>query len=132
MSFLSKLEIDGHTFILDRCTSTIDQNSDYNGRPNSAPIAGKFTIALRYEKKADLFAEWAVSSTLTKNGKIIFYNSDSMSTLQSMEFKDAYCLHYAQDYDGNSNKPMTVQMVISAKDIKVGVVEHNNNWPTKH
>ncbi|WP_158447883.1 type VI secretion system tube protein TssD [Aquimarina longa] len=76
MSFLGKLEIEGILFIIEDCTVAINQNSDYNGRPNSKPIAGQFTVTLVYHKGVNLFAEWAASPTMVKNGKVQFFNND--------------------------------------------------------
>ncbi|WP_062053456.1 type VI secretion system tube protein TssD [Aquimarina longa] len=131
MSFLGKLEIEGIPFTIEDCTVAINQNSDYNGRPNSRPIAGQFTVTLVYHKEVNLFAEWAVSPTMMKSGKIQFFNNDAMSVMQTIKFDEAFCLNYVQNYHSKNNKAMTSQVVISAKDIEIGTAKHGNNWPTK-
>ncbi|WP_234859507.1 type VI secretion system tube protein TssD [Aquimarina aquimarini] len=131
MSFLGKLELEGATFTLEDCTVAISQNSDYSGKPCARPVAGKFTITIAYHKEANVFAEWAVSSTMAKSGKIQFFNNDAMSIMQTIAFNEAYCLDYIQNYHSRNNKTMLMQVVISAKEIEVGTAKHANNWPTR-
>jgi hypothetical protein len=131
MSFSGKLNINGEQFNIENCTIAIGQNIDHSGMPSARPSAGQFTLSIIYHKAVNIFAEWAVSPTMIKSGEIKFSNTNAMSIMQSITFTDAYCINYVQNFHNNNNEAMMAQVVISAREIKIGTAEHTNKWPVK-
>lgn len=130
MSFLAKLIIDEkETNVLD-CTMSIEQESDFNGRPVSKPVGGTISLLLEASKATKSFANWAVSPTLTKDGVIIFYKSDALSIEQKIIFESAYCLKYTPHFNSEGTMPWQLHILISARKIKIDDAELENNWPS--
>ncbi|WP_452223839.1 type VI secretion system tube protein TssD, partial [Lacinutrix chionoecetis] len=92
--------------------------ADNSGRPSQKPRGGQITILIESTNKTD-FLEWMISSNMTKNGSVIFYKRDNMSSLKTVKFKDAYCLDYVEDFDAVSSQPLKTRIVISAQEISV-------------
>ena len=130
MSFLSQLTIDDDTMNVLKCSFTFEQGADFTGRPSQKPRGGQVTIELESTNKTD-FLEWMISSKMTKNGEIVFYKRDNMSSLKTLKFKEAYCLSYHEDFDAIGDEPLKTRIVISAKELKVKDTTFSNNWPAK-
>ena len=127
MSFLSQLTIDEDTMNVLRCSFSFEQGADVNGRPSQRPRGGKINILLESTNKTD-FLEWMISSDMTKDGEVVFYKRDNMSSLKTVTFKEAYCLSYHEDFDAVSSEPLKTQIVISAREITVKDTTFTNNW----
>ena len=130
MSFLSQLTIGDDTMNVLRCSFTFEQGSDTTGRPSQKPKGGQLTVLIESTNKTD-FLEWMISPNMIKDGEVIFYKRDNMSSLKTIKFKDAYCLFYQEDFDAVSNEPLKTRIVISAKEIKVKDTTFTNNWPDR-
>jgi len=130
MSFLSQLTIDDDIMNVLKCSFAFEQGADFTGRPSQKPRGGQVTIELESTNKTD-FLEWMISSKMTKNGEIVFYKRDNMSSLKTLKFSDAYCLSYHEDFDAISDEPLKTRIVISAKELKVKDTTFKNNWPAK-
>lgn len=130
MSFLAKLNIDDDEMNILECSFNFNQGADSSGRPSQKPRGGQIKILIESTNKTD-FLEWMVSNHMTKNGSIIFYKRDNMSSLKTIEFKEAYCLDYTEDFDAISAEPLKTRVLISAKEITVKGTTFSNNWPAK-
>lgn len=130
MSFLAKLNIDDDEMNVLDCNFSFEQGADYTGRPSQKPKGGQITILLESTGKTD-FLEWAISSSMSKDGKIIFYKRDNLSSLKTLDFKEAYCLKYTEDFNAVDSLPLKTRIVISAKEISMKGTTFTNNWPAK-
>jgi len=130
MSFLSQLTIDDDTMNVLKCSFAFEQGADYTGRPSQKPRGGQVTILIESTNKTD-FLEWMISSNMTKNGEVVFYKRDNMSSLKTLKFTEAYCLSYQEDFDAVGDEPLKTRIVISAKEITVKDTVFTNNWPDK-
>ena len=127
MSFLSQLTIDDDTMTVLRCSFAFEQGSDVTGRPSQRPRGGKINILLESTNKTD-FLEWMISNDMTKDGEVIFYKRDNMSSLKTVKFTDAYCLSYQEDFNAVGSEPLRTNITISAKEITVKETTFINNW----
>lgn len=80
MSFLAKLELDNEVFNVLEFDVTFNQSVDNNGKPANKVKGGQVRIVVE-STHTDLFSDWMVSHTITKDGKVIFYRRDAMSTM---------------------------------------------------
>jgi len=131
MSFLAKLNIDDASVTLLDCSFNINQGADYSGKPSRRSQGGQITINIEGSKKID-FLEWIVSEKTIKEGEIIFYKRDSLSTLKKIKFKDAYCLNYKETFDADNGQPLKIIVVLSAKSIGVDDAKYDNLWFSKN
>ncbi len=130
MSFHAKLEIDDASYTLLDCSFDFDQPLDHNGRPSASPRGGIIVLSLEFEKKTDLLT-WAISPTETKSGQVVFMKRDSMASLMTLKFSNAYCARLSGYYHAVSNEPFKLKLKISAEVLTIGDAEYKNNWPSK-
>jgi hypothetical protein len=130
MSFLAKLTIDDNTMNVLECSFSFEQGSDYTGRPSQRPRGGQINVLIESTRKTD-FLEWMISSNMTKEGEIIFYKRDNLSSLKTVKFSGAYCLNYIEDFNSEDGQPLKTRVVISSKEISVNDTTFVNLWPDK-
>ena len=128
MSFIAKLELDGEEMNVLFCSFRLTQNIDTTGKPNAVPQGGHIQITLESTGNVQLF-DWMISPTQTKNGIITFYRRDSMGKLKTLDFTDAHCVDYHEVYQHSGEYPMQVNLVISAREIKLNDSTFTKNWP---
>jgi len=127
MSFLAKLELDNEMFNVLEFDVTFSQGVDNNGKPANKVKGGQIRIVVE-STHTDLFSDWMVSHTSTKDGKVIFYRRDAMSTMKNVSFKKAYCISFQKCFRNEGTVPMTTEILITSNEIKVGNTLFENNW----
>ena len=127
MSFLAKLELDNEVFNVLEFDVTFNQSVDNNGKPANKVKGGQVRIVVE-STHTDLFSDWMVSHTSTKDGKVIFYRRDAMSTMKNVSFKKAYCISFQKRFRSEGTVPMTTEILITSNEIKVGNTLFENNW----
>lgn len=129
MAFLAKLTIDGgEEMNVLRCSYRFTQGTNATGKPTAVPQGGFVSLVVESTKSTDLF-DWMINPTGLKNGLVTFYRRDMHSKLKTLEFMDAYCVDYQEDFDHKGEHPMQISFTVSAKTIKVNDSEFKNNWP---
>lgn len=129
MAFLAKLTIDdGDELNVLNCSYRFTQGTDATGKPTSIPQGGYVSLVVESTKATDLF-DWMINPTGTKNGIVTFYRREMESKLKTLEFTDAYCIDYQEDFDHKGEHPMQISFTVSAKTIKVNDSQFKNNWP---
>ncbi|KIA99752.1 MULTISPECIES: type VI secretion system tube protein TssD [unclassified Flavobacterium] len=127
MSFLAKLELDNEIFNVLEFDINLDQNTDNNGKPSNKTKGGQIRLVIE-STQTDLFSDWMVSHTSNKDGKIIFYRRDAMSTMKNVTFKKAFCISFRKSFRSEGNVPMTTEILISSNEVKIGNTLFENNW----
>ncbi|MEG2102637.1 type VI secretion system tube protein TssD [Flavobacterium sp. FlaQc-30] len=127
MSFLAKLELNNEVFNVLEFDVTFNQSVDNNGKPANKVKGGQVRIVVE-STHTDLFSDWMVSHTSTKDGKVIFYRRDAMSTMKNVSFKKAYCISFQKRFRSEGTVPMTTEILITSNEIKVGNTLFENNW----
>ncbi|OUL60263.1 type VI secretion system tube protein TssD [Flavobacterium sp. AJR] len=127
MSFLAKLELDNEVFNVLEFDVTFDQGTDNNGKPANKTKGGQIRLVVE-STHTDLFSDWMVSHTSIKDGKVIFYRRDAMSTMKNVTFKKAYCISFHESFRSEGANPMTTKILITSNEIKIGNTVFENNW----
>jgi hypothetical protein len=127
MSFLAKLELDHETFHVLEFDITFNQGTDTNGKPSNRTKGGQIRLVVE-STQTDLFSDWMVSYTSLKDGKVIFYRRDAMSTMKSISFKKGYCISFHESFRSETTAPMTTEVLITCNEIKIGNTVFENNW----
>ena len=128
MSFLSKLIIDTTVYNVLKADYSITQAEVGTGLTNESALGGKILIEIESVKNVDLI-EWAKSSQALKDGELILYNRDSVSTFRKIEFKKAYCLKFREVFDGENDMPLYSEILISARELDIMGTIVANDWP---
>lgn len=130
MSFLATLEMDGETLNVLEFQCSIGQETDKSGKPSADPNGGVLKLVVESTKSTTIF-DWMISHSQTKNGKITFYRRDAISKMRELEFNEGYCINYNESFSADSNEPMHIQFLISAKEIIMNGSKLTRNWPIK-
>lgn len=128
MSFVAKLKIEGEEMNVLNCGFRFTQITDASGKPTSIPQGGTVNLVIESDADTNLF-DWMISPTQTKSGTVTFFRRDNMSKLKVLEFADAHCVDYYETFDHQGDHPMQIQLILSARDIKLNDSEFKNNWP---
>jgi hypothetical protein len=131
MSFKARLELGGKKFDLLHCSYTFRREVDAKGRPSSGVNGG--TVQLEVESTDDTSVLDSMVGNVYKaiKGKVVFQKRDEDAKMKELEFEDAYIIQYSEALDSVGSNPMTINFVLSARKLKIGTVEHENDWPDK-
>ena len=127
MSFKAVLDIDGDQYRVLNCDYEFKQEVDATGRPSSTVRGGIIRVEIESTDDTSNF-EWMCDSYMRKDGKIIFNKRDEDSKLKELEFKEAYLIGYREAFDNVGNGSMNETLTFSARIIKLGDGEHENEW----
>lgn len=127
MSFLAKLEIDNEVFNVLEFDIAFSQNIDNNGKPSTKTKGGQIKLIVE-STQTDLFSDWMASQTSIKDGKVIFYRRDAMSTMKNVVFKKGYCISLHKRFRNEGTVPMITEILISSNEVKIGNTTFENNW----
>ncbi len=128
MSFLAKFEIDDMSYNILEYDIVVEKGTDHNGKPSTNARGGEIRLVVETDMK-DHFADWVVSSTQVKDGKLIFYKRDGMARMKSTSFKKGYCIRYKEKFRSIGDDPMCTEIVISAQEIIIGNTPYKKRWP---
>jgi hypothetical protein len=111
---------------------TFDQPTDKENQPSGIPRGGRLTVKVdaftRKEKNNELFG-WMVSKNMKKKGKIIVYMpSQPGIKLKTLQFEDAYCVQYKENYKGQADSYNTEEIQISWRKLSWDNVSYENEW----
>ncbi len=127
MSFKAKFEVDGNEYRVLKCDYSMHQTTDDTGRPSSTARGGIVTIVVESTDDTTLF-EWMCDSYMRKDGKITFNKRDEDAKLKELEIEEAYMVSYEESFDNVGIGAMVETISLSARKIKMGNGEHENEW----
>ena len=128
MAFKATLSLDGKTFNVLSCHFSLHQNIDSTGRPSSDVRGGTVSVSIESTDDTTIYT-WMTDPHSFKDGKVTFYKRDQDSKMKELEFKQAACIDYSENFDANSSSPMALSFTLSAKELSVGGNSHANPWP---
>jgi hypothetical protein len=112
------------------CTFKFTQGVDHTGKVTSSPSGGTIKLIVESSGDTDLLS-WMLGHDVTKNGTISFFKRDNESALKKLTFEDGICISYAETFSHAGEKPMLIDMTISARKIQVGTAKLENLWEAK-
>lgn len=127
MSFLAKLIIEDEETNILECSYDFNQSVGHDGRTVEKPRAGLIHLLLESTSGTNLVS-WMVEDNMYKDGEIIFYNRDSMSSNKTLTFQDGICVSYHEAFSAHDTLPMKTRIAISARAIKINDVPFENTW----
>jgi len=131
MSFKAKLTIGGKKFDVLHCSYSFRRDVDTKGRPSSSVYGG--SVQLEIESTDDTSVLESMLNNIYKSisGSVTFQKRDEDAKMKELTFEDGYIVQYSEALDSVGSNPMTINFVISARKLKVGNAEHQNEWPDK-
>lgn len=128
MSFKATLDIDGDLYRVLNCSFSFHQDTDETGRPSSIARGGVVNLVIESTEDTSLF-EWMCDSYLRKDAKITFNKRDEDSKMKELEISEAYMIDYEEAFDNAGTGAMIQSFSLSARNMKMGNGEHDNDWP---
>ena len=103
------------------------QATDIEGQIAGIPRGGKITIRVKAmnDGNAELLS-WMIAPHLAKKGKVEFLKTTDGSTMKSIEFEDAYCIDYTENWTDKEGHWEQVQL--SCRKIVNGPVNYELPW----
>ena len=111
MSFKATLTVEGKEFDVLQCTHLMDQ-SYKKGKATSGVLGGRIVVILD-SSDDDLLGTWATGPTVKKDGEIVFNRVDQESSLQKLEFEEAYMTQY---FEFMSSSYINAEAVLAAME----------------
>lgn len=128
MSFKAIFKVDGNEYNVLSCNYSLNQDYDVTGRPASVTRGGVVNIVIESTDSTALF-EWMCDSYMKKDATITFNKRDENAKLKELEITEAYMVGYSESFDSIGTGAMLETITLSAKAIKMGNGEHDNEWP---
>ncbi|MCX6252206.1 MAG: type VI secretion system tube protein TssD [Bacteroidetes bacterium] len=125
MSFKAKLTVGSNVYNVVSCSYGLHQSVDGSGRPTSEVKSHDIIVVVESNEDNSLM-EWAVGSYAKKSGNITFNKIDQDQKMKQLDYTDGYLTSYSESFGGDT---MMMTLAISARVIKVGNAEVDNNWP---
>jgi hypothetical protein len=127
MSFKAIFKVDGNEYRVLSCSYSFHQDIDNTGRPSSVTRGGVVNIVIESTDDTSLF-EWMCDSYMKKDATITFNKRDEDSKMKELEIGEAYLVGYEESFDDAGSGAMIQSLSLSAKNIKLGNGEHENEW----
>ena len=127
MSFLTSLSVAGKDYKVLSVNYDLAQETDASGRPSTVTRGGRIVIEVESTGSTDLF-EWMTNNFERKDGSVKFIKRDSNATLKELKFTEAYMVKYKENFNHDSDNPLTETFTISARKISMGGGEFDNAW----
>ena len=127
MSFKAIFKVDGNEYRVLSCSYSLHQDIDNTGRPSSVTRGGVVNVVVESTDDTSLF-EWMCDSYLKKDATITFNKRDEDSKMKELEIGEAYLINYEESFDDSGSGAMIQSFSLSAKNIKMGNGEHENEW----
>ena len=126
MSFLAKLEIEDKEYNILSFSFSVNQQIHHGAaRPSGMPTIDKLNILIESTVNSGFF-DWSISPYEQKDGKIIFYKRDTMASSRTLEFTNAFCVNYSEDFQDSSTNPMTTSLVLVVETLSLDGSEYVN------
>lgn len=127
MSFKATFEVDGNKYRVLQCSYSLNQEIDATGRPSSTTRGGVVNLVIESTDDTSLF-EWMCDSYMKKDAKVTFNKRDEDSKMKDLEIIEAYMVHFEESFDDTGTGAMNESFSLSARSIKLGNGEHENEW----
>ena len=127
MSFKALFKVDGNEYRVLNCHYSLNQEIDKTGRPSSTVRGGVVDLTIESTDDTSLF-EWMCDSYMRKDATVTFNKRDEDSKMKELEIKEAYMISYEELFDDTGAGAMNEKFSLSARDIKMGNGEHENEW----
>ena len=131
MSFKAQLKLGGKNFDVLHCDYAFTRDVDPKGRPSSGIYGG--SVNLRIESTDDTSVLESMINNVYKaqSGTITFQKRDEDAKMKELTFEEGYIVAYNESLDVVGANPMSIAFTVSARKLKVGNAEHENDWPDK-
>lgn len=129
MAFKATLNFSGKEYDVLQCSYSMYRDVDMKGRPTSGVYGGKIDIEVESNQDTSIIESMVNNQFKAVKGSLIIKKQDEDAKMKEIQFEDAYIVSFSEGMNAYSDSPMTVNFQISARRIKMGNADHENDWP---
>lgn len=129
MSFKAKLKLGGKEFDVLHCSYTFRRDVDAKGRPASGVYGGTVQVEIESTDDTSVLESMLNNIHKSQKGSVTFQKREEDSKMKELTFEDAYIIQYSESLDSVGSNPMRINFVLSARTLKIGNAQHQNEWP---
>ena len=106
---------------------TFNQAIDIEGQIAGIPRGGRITVRVKAMNDGNPeLLKWMIAPHLAKSGSVEFLKTTDGSTMKSIEFADAYCIDFTENWTDKEGHWEQVQL--SCRKITLGPVNYELPW----
>uniref|UniRef100_F4C6C4 Type VI secretion system needle protein Hcp n=1 Tax=Sphingobacterium sp. (strain 21) TaxID=743722 RepID=F4C6C4_SPHS2 len=129
MSFKATLSFSGKDYDVLHCSYSLYRDVDMKGRPTSGVYGGRIEVEVESNDDTSIIEKMVNNQFKPVDGTLTIKKRDEDAKMKEISFKEAYIVNYSESIHAYSDSPMTLQFQLSAKQIKIGNADHENDWP---
>jgi|SRR5690606_10876617 len=129
MSFKAKLTFSGKEYDVIHCSYSLYRDVDMKGRPTSGVYGGRIDVEIESNDDTSIIEKMVNNQFKPVDGTITIKKRDEDAKMKEIAFNEAYIVSYSESIHAYTDSPMTLSFQISAKQIKIGNADHENDWP---
>ena len=129
MAFKARINIGSKEFDVLQCSYALSRDVDAKGRPSSGVYGGTIQVEVESTEDTSVIESMVNNQYKPLSGTITFKKSEEDAKMKELTFQDGYIIQYNEGLSIVGNSPMSLSFVISARTLKIGNAEHENDWP---
>jgi hypothetical protein len=131
MSFKASLSIGGTKYDVLHCSYSFRRDVDSKGRPSSGIYGGSVDLEIESTDDTLILESMLNNQYKAQTGTVTFQKRDEDAKMKELSFEDGYFVEYGENLDVTGTEAMTIKFTVSARKLKIGNAEHENDWPDK-
>jgi hypothetical protein len=129
MAFKARINIGSKEFDVLQCSFALSRDVDAKGRPSSGVYGGTVQVEVESTEDTSVIESMVNNQYKPLSGTITFKKSEEDAKMKELSFEEGYIIQYNEGLSITGNTPMALSFVISARKLKIGNAEHENDWP---
>jgi len=129
MAFKASLKFSGKKYDVLHCRYELRRDVDPKGRPSSGVYGGEITVEIEANADTSVIEGMVNNQYKPVNGTLTIMKGDEESSMKEITFSDAYITRFHEKMWAQGSAAMITEFVLSARVIKMGSAEHENDWP---
>jgi hypothetical protein len=130
MAYKATLNLGGKTYDVLSSTFSFNRSVDPKGRPSSAVYGGEIHLVVESYADTTLVELMLNKQHTAQSGSIVFDQGTSDGKMKEIKFTDGFITNYTESAQAHGADAMTIQLTISAREIKIGdAAVLTNAWP---
>jgi hypothetical protein len=129
MAFKATLTFSGKQYDVLQCSYSFYRDVDPKGRPTSGVYGGKIDVEVESNQDTSVIEAMVNNQFKAVSGSLTIKKQDEDAKMKEISFNDAYIVNFSEGMNAYSDSPMVTNFQISARQIKIGNADHENDWP---
>lgn len=129
MAFKARLNFSGKDYDVINCNFALNRDVDAKGRPSSGVYGGTIDIEIESTEDTSIIEAMVNNQYKPITGTLQIKKSEEDAKMKELSFEDGYIVKYSEGINIVGKEAMTLKFQISARALKLGNADHQNDWP---